>query len=320
MSEQAIGAGATGVGVTGAGETGAGVTGVGVIGVGAMGGGIAARLVERGLRAWGRDIDAQREASAREQGVRIAGSAREIGAACGVVIVVVVDAAQIETVLGGADGLLGALAPASTVLLCSTIGPDDMAGFCRRVAATGAAVLDAPISGGPARARDGSMSMMLAGSPDALARADPVLRAISGKRFVIGERHGDASRAKLVNNLMAGIHLFAGAEAMALAERVGLDPRAMLDLVSASSGQSWIFDDRMPRALAGDYAPRAQTRVLTKDLLLANALASGAGVDLPLGAITARLFASACEQGWADHDDAAVLEFYRARFAAHMPE
>ena len=93
----------------------------------------------------------------------------------------------------------------------------------------------------------------------------------------------------------------------------------MIDLVSASSGQSWMFEDRMPRALAGDYAPRAQTRVLTKDLSLVNALASEVGVNLPLGAITARLFASACDEGWADHDDAAVLEFYRARFAPQAP-
>lgn len=293
---------------------------VGVIGVGAMGGGIAARLAERGFRAWGRDIDPVREARARDDGVRIAGSAREIGASCAVTIVVVLDAAQIETVFGGEDGLLGALSPARTVLLCSTIAPQDMARFCARVAATGAAVLDAPISGGPARARDGSMSMMLAAPAAALARVDAVLRAISGKRFVIGERHGDASRAKLVNNLMAGIHLLAGAEAMALAERVGLDPAAMVELISASSGQSWVFDDRMPRALAGDYAPRAQTRVLTKDLSLVNLLASGLGVDLPLGSLTASLLRSACDEGWASHDDAAVLEFYRARFSAHMLE
>ena len=164
------------------------------------------------------------------------------------------------------------------------------------------------------------MSMMLAAPEAARARADAVLRAISGKRFVIGERHGDASRAKLVNNLMAGIHLLAGAEAMALAERVGLDPAVMVELISASSGQSWIFDDRMPRALAGDYVPRAQTRVLAKDLSLVNVLASGLGVDLPLGSLTGSLLRSAGDEGWASHDDAAVLEFYRARFAAHMLE
>ncbi len=295
-------------------------SGVGVIGVGAMGSGIAARLADLGFRTLCRDIDPVREARLRGEGVLVAGSAREIGASCTVAIVVVVDAAQIETVLDGDDGLLGALGPGKTAVLCSTIAPEEMARFCERIVATGAAAVDAPISGGPARARDGSMSMMLAAPAATLERVDALVRAICGRRFVIGARYGDASRAKLVNNLMAGIHLLAAAEALALAERVGLDPAAMVELVAASSGQSWMFSDRMPRALSGDYAPRAQTRVLAKDLSLVNALASAAGVSLPLGALASDLLRGACEQGWSEDDDAAALEFYRARFRAHIAE
>ena len=290
------------------------VASVGVIGVGAMGLGIARSLVRGGFATFGRDVDAARETLARASGVRLAASAAELGRQTEVAIVVVVDAAQIEQVLDGADGLLAALRPGKLVLLCSTIAPGDAERFAARIVRTGALALDAPISGGPARAEAGTMSIMLAGSREALASAEPVLAAIAGKRFVIGERHGDAARAKLVNNLMAGINLMAGAEALALAQRLGLDPRAMFELIRASSGQSWIFEDRMTRALADDYEPRAAAHVLTKDLTLANEAAREAGVDLPLGAVARDLLGATCAGGWRLEDDAAALKYYRRRF------
>ena len=163
------------------------------------------------------------------------------------------------------------------------------------------------------------MSIMLAGPDAALQAAGPVLDAIAGRRFVISPRHGDGARAKLVNNLMAGIHLMAGAEALALAARLGLDPRQMSELIGASSGQSWMFDDRMPRALAGDFAARAQAHVLTKDLTLANQAAADAGVELPLGAVARDQLRATCEGGWRTEDDAATLKYYARRFGVHIP-
>ena len=290
------------------------VTSVGVIGVGAMGLGIARSLARSGFETFGRDIDPAREALASAGGVRLTASAAELGARARTSIVVVVDSAQIEDVLEGPEGLLSALGPGSLVLLCSTIAPGDAERFAARIGSTGALALDAPISGGPARAEAGTMSIMLAGAREALARAEPVLAAIAGSRFVIGERHGDAARAKLVNNLMAGIHLMAGAEALALAQRLGLDVRTMFDLISASSGQSWIFGDRMARALADDYEPRAATHVLAKDLRLANEAAAAAGVDLPLGAVARDLLQATCDGGWRLEDDASALKYFRRRF------
>ncbi len=290
------------------------VASVGVIGVGAMGLGIARSLVRGGFTTFGRDVDAARETLARASGVGLVASAAQLGTRADVAIVVVVDAGQIEQVLDGADGLLATLRPGQLVLLCSTIAPGDAERFAARIGRTGARVLDAPISGGPARAEAGTMSIMLAGSREALASAEPVLAAIAGKRFVIGERHGDAARAKLVNNLMAGINLMAGAEALALAQRLGLDPRAMFELISASSGQSWIFEDRMARALLDDYEPRAAAHVLTKDLTLVNEAARAAGVDLPLGAVARDLLGATCAGGWRLEDDAAALKYYRRRF------
>jgi 3-hydroxyisobutyrate dehydrogenase len=287
---------------------------VGVIGVGAMGLGIARSLVRGGFATFGRDVDPSRETLARASGVQVMTSSGRLASQADVSIVVVVDAMQIEQVLEGRDGLLMALGPGKLVLLCSTIAPGDAERFAARIGETGALVLDAPISGGPARAEAATMSIMLAGSREALALAEPVLAAISAKRFVLGERYGDAARAKLVNNLMAGIHLMAGAEALALAQRLGLDPRTMFALISASSGQSWIFEDRMARALADDYEPRAAAHVLTKDLTLANEAAAAVGIDLPLGAVARDLLRATCEGGWRLEDDAAALKYYRRRF------
>lgn len=287
----------------------------GVIGAGLMGMGMAESAARAGFRVAVRDTDPARERRAGELGLAVMSTPAAIAGACDAIALVVLDAGQIEIVLNGADGLLGALRPAHLVLLCSTISPEDSARFCAAVAGTGASVLDAPISGGPARAQAGTMSMMLAGSPASIERAEPLLAALAARRFLISDRLGDAARAKLVNNLMAGIHLLAGAEAMALGERLGLDPSRLLGLVSASSGQSWMFDDRMPRALAGDLLPRAQSHVLTKDVRLANEAARAAGIDLPLGAPAAALMQALCDAGWRDQDDAAALAWYRRRFA-----
>lgn len=291
----------------------------GVIGAGVMGLGIVRSLLRGGFAAHARDVDPMREALARDSGARIAGSPAELGARSDVIFIVVLDAAQIDDVFEGSNGLLRVLGPGKTVLINSTIAPCDMERFATRAGSTGAAFVDAPISGGPARAESGTMSMMLAAPDPVLAAIEPMLRVVSDKRFVIGAQAGDAARAKLVNNLMAGIHLIAGAEAMALAMRLGLDPRQMSELIRVSSGQSWMFDDRMPRALAGDFEPRAQAHVLTKDLTLANQAAADAGVDLPLGAVARDLLRATCDGGWRNEDDAAALKYYARRFGVHMP-
>ncbi len=123
-------------------------------------------------------------------------------------------------------------------------------------------LVDAPVSGGPKRAADGTMTMMVAGDDAARARCAPLFAAIAGTVFHVGARAGDAAKFKIVNNLLAAVNLAAGAEALALAAKAGLDPALVVDVVNASSGGSWIFADRMPRALAGDYAPRAAARIL----------------------------------------------------------
>ena len=134
---------------------------------------------------------------------------------------------------------------------------------------------------------------------------------MAGTLFYMGEKVGDGARTKLVNNLLAGVNLAAAAEALALAERLGLDLSRTLEVIEQSSGQSWIGSDRMRRAIADDFAPRAHTTLLNKDTHLALAMARAASFETPLGAAAAASFARACDSGFAALDDASLLKMLR---------
>jgi L-threonate 2-dehydrogenase len=291
---------------------------IAVIGAGAMGGAMAQRLLATGHSVYVRDVLLQRETSLMSLGAQALTTSAQAGEKAKVIFVVVVDQDEIEEVLWGtsaqAPGLLSSLGSGHTVLFNSTIAPEDVQRFCEAVVATGAQAVDAPISGGPVRAAAGTMSMMLAAPTALVEKLSPLLDQMTAKRFVISERYGDAAKAKLTNNLMAGLNLLAGAEAIAFGERLGLDAHQLLNLMSVSSGQSWMADDRLTRALVDDYEPRAQTKVITKDVRLANELAQRQGLDLPLGAKAAELYAQACTAGFNLEDDAAVLKHYRRLF------
>ncbi|MEO6407150.1 MAG: NAD(P)-dependent oxidoreductase [Burkholderiaceae bacterium] len=299
--------------MAGPGEARAEAGRIGVIGIGAMGAPMARHLQRSGFAPRVRDIDPAASAAAAADGLEICASAAALAGACDVMIVVVVDAAQIEAVLFGSDGVVRAeRAPGAsrpTVLLCSTIAGADTERFHARLHEAGIDCIAAPISGGPARAGNGTLSMMVAAEPAVFDRCEPVLRALATSLHGVGERIGDAARFKLVNNLLAGIHLAAGAQAMALGARLGLDPGLLFDVIRASSGASWMLDDRMPRVLANDYAPRARTAILTKDVDLAMAMAQGAGVDVPMGDAALGVLQDALRAGLGDTDDAAVIGF-----------
>jgi 3-hydroxyisobutyrate dehydrogenase-like beta-hydroxyacid dehydrogenase len=232
------------------------------------------------------------------------------------VIVAVVDAVQVDAVLFGTDGVLAARSLPHTVMLCPTIAPHDTERCAARLAEHGVSCIDAPVSGGPARARDGSMSLMVACENSLFERHRVLFGALSSRVFSISERLGDGARTKLVNNLLAGINLAGAAEVLALADRMGLDMARTLDVIEQSSGQSWIGSDRLRRGIAGDLAPRAHTSLLTKDTRLALEMARSAGADVPLGAEAAATFARACEAGFAGLDDASLLPLSRQVRAA----
>jgi putative dehydrogenase len=287
------------------------VASIGVVGIGNMGWAMAQRLRERGFHVAVRDIDAGRAALAQAAGIDVAASPAALAARSEALVVAVVDAAQTEAVLFGPDGAAAAMAPGAAVLLCPTIAPGDTERLAARISALGLAPIDAPMSGGPARAREGTMSLMVACADTTFERWRSLIEALSSQVFRLGERPGDGARVKLVNNLLAAINLAGAAEALALAERVGLDPARALAVIERSSGQSWIGSDRMRRALAGDLAPRAHTTLLNKDSHLALAMAAAAGFEANVGAQAAALFERACANGFAGLDDASLFELLR---------
>jgi len=238
---------------------------------------------------------------------------------CEMLIVVVVDAAQCDAVLFGESGAHQGLHASSAVMVCSTIGPRDVESIAARLGRVHVPCIDAPMSGGPGRARDGTMSLMVACADAVFACHEPVLRVLSSRLMRLGERIGDGARTKLVNNLLAAVNLAAAAEALALAECLGLDARRTLQVFEQSSAQSWIGSDRLARALDGDFAPRAHTSLLAKDTALAMAMAGDAGLAPLLGATAQRLFARACAQGLASLDDASLLTSMRRGFAPDRP-
>jgi len=287
---------------------------VALVGAGNMGGAILERLRSLGHDVAVCDTDPVRQREAAELGARVLATPFEAAASLapdGLLIVCVVDADQSEDVLFGSDGAAARLSPGQDVMLCPTIAPADVERLARRLADVGIDCIDAPMSGGPARAREGRMSLMLAAPTQVLARRRPLLSQLSGLCFELSGRPGDGARTKLVNNLLAGINLVGAAEVLALAERLGLDAARTLDVIEQSSGQSWIGSDRMRRAIDGDLAPRAHVTLLEKDTRLATEAAARVGFRGPLGERAARVFAQAHAAGMADLDDGALLQLLR---------
>jgi putative dehydrogenase len=286
---------------------------VSIVGVGNMGGAMARRLLTLGWPVQVCDLDSEKLQNLMPFGAVAHVLPAQAAINSVVTIVCVVDAAQTEAVLFGAHGIAAALIPGQTVMLCPTLAPDDVEKFAARLAILGLHTVDAPMSGGPARAADGSMSLMVACDPEVFTRHQPLFAALSDKVHQISERVGDGARTKLVNNLAAGINLVGAAEVMVMAQKMGLDLGRTLDVIEQSSGQSWVGSDRMRRAIAGDFEPRAHMTLLQKDTRLAVQAAQDAGFAGPLGAAARDAFAQASAGGLAGQDDAALFKWLSSK-------
>jgi putative dehydrogenase len=176
----------------------------------------------------------------------------------------------------------------------------------------GLRVLDAPVSGGPQRAAAGTMTVMVSGAATTIEECGALFKAIAGNTFVVGSAPGVAATFKVLNNQLAAVNLAAGAEAMAMAMRAGIDPNKFMEVVNASSGASWIFSERMVRALAGDRTPRAAVTLLHKDVGLAVDTAQAMDFDAPLARAARAAFVAAVAAGYGAADDAAMVEYYLA--------
>jgi 3-hydroxyisobutyrate dehydrogenase len=283
---------------------------IGLIGLGAMGRGMAGSLRRAGWCVHVCDVraDAAR-AFAAEGGVACATPA-EVAAACDVLVSVVVDAAQTETVLFGPAGAAAAMRPGSVFVMCSTMDPSRSVGFESRLAERGVLYLDAPISGGAVRAAAGTMTMMTAGRPEAYAKVGGALEAMASTVYRLGDRAGNGSKVKIINQLLAGVHIAAAAEAMALGIRQGVEPQALYDVITHSAGNSWMFENRMPHVLAGDWTPLSAVDIFVKDLGLVLDAARASKFPLPLASTAHQMFMHASSAGFGREDDAAVIKTF----------
>ena len=284
-----------------------------------MGAAVVRRLLSTGFPVCVRDIRAEAEQQAKAEGASVSESPAALARQCSVVISLVVDAAQTEEVVFGPQGAAETLSKDAVLIMSSTVQPSAAESLGERLAGRGLSMLDAPVSGGPAKARSGQMSMMIGGADASYDRARQVLEAISGTRVRIGNRPGDGSKAKIVNNMLAGVNLAAACEAMAFGIKLGLDPSAIVDVVSASSGGSWIFADRMPRVLSNDYTPRAALDILKKDLTIIKQVAQELGFPAPMASAGQQVFVDASAMGLGTEDDAAVVKLYQALTGIALP-
>jgi L-threonate 2-dehydrogenase len=283
---------------------------VGVIGLGAMGLGMARSLRRAGHTVHVHDVRAEAASAFAAEGGVACASPAELAAQCEVVVSVVVNAAQTESVLFGEQGAAAAMKPGSVFVMCSTVDPSWSVALEDRLAALGLLYLDAPISGGAAKAAAGQMTMMTAGRPEAYAKAGPLLDAMAAKVYRLGDRAGNGSKVKIINQLLAGVHIAAAAEAMALGLREGVDAQALYEVITHSAGNSWMFENRMAHVLAGDYTPLSAVDIFVKDLGLVLDTARASKFPLPLSATAHQMFMHASTAGHGREDDAAVIKIF----------
>jgi L-threonate 2-dehydrogenase len=283
---------------------------VGLIGLGAMGNGMAQSLRRAGHAPYVFDVRADVAQAFANSGGTACKSLAELGAACDVVVSVVVNAAQTESVLFGQDGCAASMKPGSVFIMCSTVDPNWSVALEARLAALGILYIDAPISGGAAKAASGEMTMMTAGKPEAYAIAEPILNAMAVKVYKLGDSAGAGSKVKIINQLLAGVHIAAAAEAMALGLREGVDPEALYEVITHSAGNSWMFENRMAHVLAADYTPLSAVDIFVKDLGLVLDMARASKFPLPLSSTAHQMFMQASTAGFAKEDDSAVIKIF----------
>lgn len=283
---------------------------VGVVGLGAMGLGMARSLRGAGHQVGVHDLRPQVAADFARDGGTAYASPAALAAETDVLVGVVVNAAQVEAVLFGPEGAADRLRPGAVYVMCSTVDPGWSAELEGRLAEKGVLYLDAPISGGAVRAAAGELTMMTSGSPAACALADPVLEAMSSTVYRLGERAGLGSKVKIVNQLLAGVHIAAAAEAMALGIKAGVPAEALYEVITHSAGNSWMFENRMAHVLAGDYTPLSAVDIFVKDLGLVLDAARPDRFPLPLASTAHQMFLHASASGLGGEDDSAVIKIF----------
>lgn len=291
----------------------------GVIGLGTMGMGAALSLVKAGQATWGCDLRESARAELAEAGGHAVARPADLPEDLEALVIFVVNAAQANDVLFGPDGCVDRLPTGIPVLCCVTVAPEAARALAARLAERGLVMLDTPVSGGKVAAHGGSMTVMASGPEAGFAKAAPVLGAIAGKVWRLGAEVGAGSTVKMVNQLLAGVHIAAAAEAMALGIRAGADPQTLYDVISTSAGSSWMFQNRVPHILAGDDTPLSAVNIFVKDLGIVLDQARALTFPLPLASSAHQLFLAAAANGQGAKDDAFVIRFWQALAGIELP-
>ena len=293
---------------------------LGVVGLGSMGYGAAVSAMKRGVATFGLDSSAAARERFAAAGGQLAASLQELAARCDVVQVLVVNAAQTEAVLFGEQGLATTLRPGAVVITSATVDPTLPPQWEAKLAERGIHLIDGPVSGGAKKAADGQMTVMASGTPEAFAAAGAVLDAIAGKVYRLGDKAGIGSTVKMVNQHLAGVHIATACEAMALGMRAGADPASLYEVICNSAGMSWMFQNRVPHILEGDYTPLSSVNIFVKDLGIVLDAARKLAFPLPLAAAAHQLYLATAAAGHGNEDDAAVVKFYAALAGLELPQ
>jgi 3-hydroxyisobutyrate dehydrogenase len=293
---------------------------VAVIGLGSMGFGMASSLLRGGHDVVGFDLSAEAGQRLAALGGRVAGSTAEAAHGAAAVVCVVVNAAQTEGVLFDDGGVAEAMPEGAVFLSSATMDPDVVRRLAARLEASGRHYLDAPISGGPARAASGEMTIMASGSAAAFERAEPLLKAMAGKVYRLGDAPGAGAAFKMINQLLAGVHIAAACEAVAFAARQGLDLDKVYEVICASAGASWMFENRVPHILAGDYSPASSVEIFVKDLGIVQDMARSARFPAPLTAAALQMYLAAAGAGMGGDDDSSLARVYAQLSGAELPK
>jgi putative dehydrogenase len=283
---------------------------IGVIGLGAMGKGMASSLRRAGHHVFVCDVrfDAA-EAFAKEGGTAHKTPA-DLAKHVDIIVSVVVNADQTEQVLFGDNGAAAHLKAGSLFIMCSTVDPNWSVALEKRLNDMGLLYLDAPISGGAAKAASGQMTMMTSGQAAAYAKAGNALESMAANVYKLGDRAGYGSKVKIINQLLAGVHIAAAAEAMALGLREGVAADALYEVITNSAGNSWMFENRMAHVIKGDYTPLSAVDIFVKDLGLVLDTARATKFPLPLSATAHQMFMQASTAGHGREDDSAVIKIF----------
>ena len=284
-----------------------------IIGLGSMGLGMAHSILKAGIETHGFDLNPASIAAFVAAGGIAGTSATEAAKNCDILVMVVVNAEQTRSILFGAAGAAQVMKPGGVVISCATMSPDNARSLANEAAALGLLYLDAPMSGGAVKAAAGELTFMASGSPEAFERAQTVLDAVAGKVYRLGDTAGIGASFKMVNQLLAGVHIAAACEAVTFAARLGLDLEKVFEVITASAGNSWMFENRVPHILEGDYSPRSAISIFTKDLGIVSDMGRKEKFPLQIASTALQMFLMTAASGMGDDDDSSV-----ARMIAHV--